>query len=124
RGDRAAAEARLHRVAAAALLDEPQRAGAAWMALVELELATLEGPTAPTDRRERTAALDRAAQLLDYADASLLELDSRAELASLAARLALLDHRASRASLIDPAIEQLAEQQLRAPDLLLTLLEL
>ncbi|HLT35603.1 MAG TPA: serine/threonine-protein kinase, partial [Enhygromyxa sp.] len=69
RGDRAAAEARLHRVAAAALLDEPQRAGAAWMALVELELATLEGPTAPTDRRERTAALDRAAQLLDYADA-------------------------------------------------------
>ncbi|MFO7561992.1 MAG: serine/threonine-protein kinase [Enhygromyxa sp.] len=125
-GDRAGAEARLHEAAAATIHGEPELAVRAWIALAELELTTLEGPDAPSDARRRAASIDRAAQLIDYADALLpaTELDARAELALLAGRLALLEPHAARPALLDAAIERLGEQQLRAPDLLIALLEL
>ncbi|HVH98768.1 MAG TPA: protein kinase, partial [Enhygromyxa sp.] len=125
RGDRAEAEARLHAAAAEATSSEPSLAGLAWLALIELELATLEGVEAPTDVRERTATHSRAAQLIDYADALLPanEPDARGELGLLAGRLALLDEPAAPPMLLDAAIDRLASEQLLAPDLLLKMLE-
>jgi hypothetical protein len=126
RGDRAHAEARLHAAAAAATSSEPELAGLAWLSLIELELAVLEGGDAPTDARERAAVLARAAQLIDYADALLPahELAARGELGLLAGRLALLDEHAEPPILLDVAIDRLAAEQLLAPDLLIASLEL
>lgn len=124
-GDREQAEARLHAAAAAATSSAPELAGLAWLALIELELALLEDDDAPTDISTRTAALDRTAQLIDYADALLPAHDqaARAQLGLLAGRWALLDQRADHPALLDDAIARLAEQRLRAPDLLVALLE-
>jgi predicted Ser/Thr protein kinase len=122
RGERSVAEARLHGAAAAVTSRDPKLAALAWLALGDLELANAE---AATGAGERAAMLDRAAQLIAYADALLpeSELDSRAELGLLAGRLALLDVHAANPELLDAAIDRLDEQQLRAPDLLIALLE-
>jgi hypothetical protein len=122
RGDRSTAQARLHAAAAAATSRDPELTALAWLALAELELAGAETSTVVG---ERTAMLDRAAQLIEYTDALLpeSELDSRGELGLLAGRLALLDERATHPELLDVAIDRLAEEQLLAPDLLISLLD-
>jgi len=123
RGDPSDGQARLHAVAAAATHAEPELAGRAWLALAELELDTW------TPGQGERAAVDRAAQLLAYADASLPERDaaSRGELGLLAGRLALLadDGPSELAALLEAAISRASDEPSpRAPDLLAAMLEL
>ncbi len=124
RGDRPDAEARFHAVAAATVGRVPQLAAEAWLALVELELRSLEDDDAPLDPRERATELDRVGQLLDYADALLPTHDhvARAKLGLLAARLTRLGSAEDRSALIDAAIERSTKGG-GEPDLLIALLE-
>src|SRR5690606_16451515 len=122
RGDRADAEAPLHAITVAATHGEPELAAKAWLALVELEVEALAKQGDAIEAWERASSVERASQLVAYADALLPTHDtaSRSELALLAGGLALIGGRRDHRALLDRAIDAAGP---REPDLLAAMLE-
>lgn len=123
RGDRSGAEAQLHAITVAATRGQPKLAAQAWLALVELEVEALAKQDAASEPWKRGASVERAIQLIAYADAMLPkhETASRSKLALLAGRLALIDSRYDHRALLNHAIDAAGP---REPDLLAAMLEI